>query len=153
MGSFENTTMSNVWILLPIIGICVVVLLILSWRIGIIGLGKEEAQTKGIPYNFYKILLIGIATLMTAACVSFCGTISWVGLVIPHIVRLLVGNNTRDTLPITITFGGSFMILTDILSRSFTDSEIPISAITGIIGTVIFVVILLTNIRRNYNAN
>lgn len=152
MGSFENSTMEKVWILLPIVGVCATVLVILSWRINIVAMGREQAQTKGINYGLYRILIIGIATLLTATSVAFSGTIGWIGLVIPHVVRTIVGRDARRTIPLCITFGGVFMMAVDILSRSFTNQEIPLSAVTGVIGTVIFVVILLTK-RRETNAN
>jgi len=151
MGSFENSTMNHVWILLPVVGVSCIVLLVLSWRINVVALGQEEAQTKGINYNFYKFLIIGIATLLTATSVAFSGVVSWIGLVIPHIVRLIVGRDTRRSIPLCITFGGVFMIAVDILARTFTKSEMPLSAVTGILGTVIFVIIIL--IRRKENAH
>lgn len=150
MGSFENSTMKIVYVMLPIVVVSCVILLVLSWRINIVALGQEEAQTKGINYKLYRYLIIGIATLLTACAVAFNGTISWVGLVIPHIVRLISGRDTRRSIPLCITFGGLFMIIVDIISRTFTKSEIPLSAITGLLGTIIFVGILLSK-RREYN--
>ena len=152
MGSFENSVMNNVYVLLPMVSLCCVVLLIISWRINVIALGREEAQTKGINYKFYKLLIIGIATLLTAATVAFSGTIGWIGLVVPHLVRLIVGRDTVKTIPLCITFGGIFMILVDLFSRTFTSQEIPLSAVTGLFGTIIFVVILLVK-RRDFNVN
>ena len=150
MGSFENATMNQAYILIGVVGICSIILIIISFRIYLVALGKTAAQTKGLPYNRYRYLIVGLATLLTAISVCFCGTISWIGLVIPHIVRLLVGHNTRRTIPLCITFGGSFMILTDILSRTFTDSEIPLSAVTGLFGTIVFVIILIIRRRNIY---
>ncbi|MDY6392598.1 MAG: iron ABC transporter permease [Bacilli bacterium] len=152
MGSFENSTMEKVWILLPVVGVCAVILVLLSWRINIVAMGREQAQTKGIKYGLYRFLIIGIATLLTATSVAFSGTIGWIGLVIPHVVRTIVGRDTRRTIPLCITFGGVFMIVVDILSRSFTNNEIPLSAVTGVIGTIIFVIILLTK-RRDANVD
>ena len=143
MGSFEKSDMMTVYILTPIVAVCVAILLILRWRINVVALGQEEAESKGLNYKFYRYLIIGIATLLTATTVAFSGTISWVGLVIPHIVRLIAGRDTRKTIPLCITFGGVFMVLVDILSRSFTDQEIPLSAVTGIFGTIVFIVILI----------
>ena len=97
-------------------------------------------------------MIIGIATLLTAISVAFNGTISWVGLVIPHTVRLISGRDTRRSIPLCITFGGIFMMVVDILSRTFTKSEIPLSAITGLLGTVLFVIILLSK-RRDFNVH
>ena len=150
MGSFENSTMSIVYVMFPVVVLSCTVLLVLSWRINVVALGPEEAQTKGINYKFYKYLIIGIATLLTAITVAFNGTISWIGLVIPHTVRLISGRDTRRSIPLCITFGGVFMIIVDIISRTFTKSEIPLSAVTGLLGTVIFVTILIAK-RRDYN--
>ena len=142
MGSFANAKMETVYILLPIVAVSTIFLLSISWRINIVALGREEAQTKGLNYTFYRYLIIGIATLLTASTVAFSGTISWIGLVIPHIVRLIVGRNTRKTIPLCVTFGGLFMVVVDILSRTFTSEEIPLSAVTSLFGTIIFVIIL-----------
>ena len=148
MGSFESADMKRDYILMGAVVVCVVVLLLISHPINIVNQGKAEAQTKGINYNFYRGLIIVLATVLTAISVCFCGTISWIGLVIPHIVRLLAGRDAKRTIPLCITFGGTFMILVDVLSRTFTDSEIPLSAVTGLLGTVIFVVILIIKRRR-----
>ena len=151
MGSFENSKMENILVIAPVVLISCLVLLFIAWKINIVSLGKEEAQSKGINYKVYRLIIIGISTLLTALSVAFCGTISWVGLVIPHIVRQLVGRNTKDTIPLCMSFGAGFMIVVDIFSRTFTDSEIPLSAITGFLGTIIFVVILICNRKEILN--
>ena len=148
MGSFESADMKRDYILMGVVIVCVVALLLISHPINLVNQGKAEAQTKGINYNFYRGLIIVLATVLTAISVCFCGTISWIGLVIPHIVRLLAGRDAKRTIPLCITFGGTFMILVDVLSRTFTDSEIPLSAVTGLLGTVIFVVILIIKRRK-----
>lgn len=148
MGSFANSTMEKAYVLLAIVGVCIVIILAISWRINVVALGREEAQTKGINYQFYRYLIIGVATLLTASSVACAGSISWIGLVIPHIVRLISGRNTARSIPLCITFGCVFMIITDILSRTFTGGEIPLSAITGIFGSVIFVVLLIVRRRE-----
>ena len=142
MGSFENATLYQDYFLIGIVGVCVVILLLISHPINLVNQGKAEAQTKGIHYDFYRGLIIVLSTILTAISVCFCGTISWIGLVIPHIVRLLAGRDAKRTIPLCITFGATFMVLVDILSRTFTDSEIPLSAVTGLLGTLIFVTIL-----------
>ncbi len=148
MGSFESADMKRNYILMGVVVVCVVTLLLISHPINLVNQGKAEAQTKGINYNFYRGLIIVLATILTAISVCFCGTISWVGLVIPHIVRLLAGRDAKRTIPLCITFGGTFMVVVDVLSRTFTDSEIPLSAVTGLLGTVIFVVILIIKRRK-----
>ena len=150
MGTFQNAVMDEVWFLTVVVGVCTVLLLSIAWRINLVGLGREDAQAKGLNYYFYRYLIISVATLLTAISVCFCGKVSWIGLVVPHMVRLLVGRNTKKSIPLCITFGGVFMILCDIMSRTFTDSELPISAVTGLFGTVVFTIILFLR-RRQMN--
>lgn len=152
MGSFESASMTRDYILMGVVVVCVVVLMLISHPINLINQGRSEAQTKGINYNFYRLLVIILSTVLTAISVCFCGTISWIGLIIPHIVRLLVGRDAKRTIPLCVTFGATFMIVVDIISRSFTDSEIPLSAVTGLFGTVVFVIILIIK-RRNLRVN
>lgn len=143
LGSFEKTVIKDVFIVAPIIIVGAIVLLVMRWKINIVSLGYEEATTKGINYKRYRVAIILIATLLTAASVAFAGVIGWVGLVIPHIVRMIIGRNTKYTIPLSITFGASFMILSDMLSRSIFQAEIPLSAVTGFIGVPIFILILV----------
>lgn len=143
LGSFQNVVMNDVYIMLPISVVCIAILIIVRWRINIVALGKEQAESKGLNYDFYKGLLIVVVTILTSASVAFAGVIGWVGLVVPHISRLLVGRNTTKSLPLTIFIGAIFMLLCDIISRSFTFSEIPLSAVSGFIGTPIFICILV----------
>lgn len=143
LGSFEKTVIKDVFIVAPIIIGGAIVLLVMRWKINIVSLGYEEATTKGINYKRYRVAIILIATLLTAASVAFAGVIGWVGLVIPHIVRMIIGRNTKYTIPLSITFGASFMILSDMLSRSIFQAEIPLSAVTGFIGVPIFILILV----------
>lgn len=150
MGSFADTTFKEAWILLPIVVISIIFLLCISWKINVVALGKEEAQTKGTNYVLYRTIIIVISTLLTASSVAFSGTISWIGLVIPHIVRIIIGKNTTRSIPLACTFGGIFMIVVDILSRTFTSAEIPLSAVTGLFGTIIFISLLFMNRRKYY---
>lgn len=152
MGSFESASMLRDYILMGVVFVCVVVLMLISHPINLINQGRSEAQTKGINYTFYRYLIIIISTILTAISVCFCGTISWIGLIVPHIVRLLVGRDAKKTIPLCVTFGATFMIVVDIISRSFTDAEIPLSAVTGLFGTVVFVIILIIK-RRNLRVN
>lgn len=115
--------------------------------INIVALGREEAQTKGINYRLYRAIIIIVATLLTASSVAFSGTIGWIGLVVPHIVRLTVGRDTKKAIPMCMLFGATFMIIADILSRVFTAAEVPLSAVTGFFGTIVFIVLLF--VRRD----
>jgi iron complex transport system permease protein len=93
----------------------------------------------------YRILLIVISSLIVALSVATCGQICWIGLVIPHIARTLVGPNHKRMIPVTITLGGLFMLLTDDLARTLTAAELPISIITALIGAPLFAFLLYKN--------
>ena len=148
MGSFSNAKLKNLYFFVPIVSIGLVPIILLRWKINIIALGKEAAETRGLNYKVLRLVIILIATILTATSVAFSGVISWVGLIIPHIVRLLVGKNTKYSIPLVISFGANFMILTDILARSFTAQEIPLSAITGIFTAIIFLLVMFFNKRQ-----
>lgn len=153
LGTFSKATMNDVWVLFPIVAICSIVLYLIRWRINIVALGMNEAKTIGLNYSFYRSLIIVIATLLTASAVAYSGIVGWIGLIVPHLSRLLVGRNAKKTIPLTITLGGIFAILCDIISRSFTASEIPLSAVTGFLGTPIFIIILFVRRKSVYDKN
>jgi iron complex transport system permease protein len=151
LGSFASVKMVHFWILLPIVSACVVFLFTISGKIlNNIALGREEAKSKGVNYRLWRIVIIIIGTILTASAVSVAGTIGWAGLVIPHMTRLLVGYTAQKTIPVAVIFGGSFMMGTDILARALTNSEIPVGAITGIIGILAFMLILIVKKGQNY---
>jgi len=150
LGSFASVKMIHVRIIVPIVTVCAIFLFIFGNKLNIIALGLEEAKSKGTNYQAWRVVIIIIGTILTASAVSVAGTIGWIGLVIPHITRLLVGHTAQKTIPVTLVFGGSFMMITDILARTLTTSEIPVGAISGIIGILFFMIILATQRRRNY---
>ncbi len=151
LGTFSKSTMKDVWILLPIISLSSIVLIVIGWRINIVSLGINEAKTSGLNYTLYRGIIIVLATLLTASSVAYSGIVGWIGLIIPHLTRLLVGRDARKTIPFSILLGGAFAILCDIISRSFTASEIPLSAVTGFIGTPIFIAILFVRRKTIYD--
>lgn len=153
LGTFSKATMRDVWILMPIVIIGSVFLFIIRWRINIVALGMNEAITLGLNYNFYRGMIIVIATLLTAASVAYSGIIGWIGLVVPHLARICVGRDARKTIPLTILFGAAFTIVCDIVCRTFTASEIPLSAVTGFLGTPIFLTILFLRRKTIYDKN
>jgi iron complex transport system permease protein len=154
LGSFSSARIIHIWILLPIVAVCAIFLFMISGKVlNNIALGQEEAKSKGVNYKAWRIVIIIIGTILTASAVSVAGTIGWIGLVIPHITRLLVGYTAQKTIPVTVFFGGSFMMITDILARNLTRSEIPVGAITGIIGIAVFMIILATQRGRAYGIN
>lgn len=120
---------------------CILLLLAMRWRINILSLGDDEARTLGI--NLTRGITILLATLVTATSVCIGGPISWVGLVIPHLCRLLVGSDTTKLMPLSILMGASFMMFVDTLARSLTSAEVPLSVLTGFIGMPLYVALLL----------
>ncbi len=139
LGDLSGTTMKEVWIMLPIVVASCVVTVLTSWRVNIVSLGAKESKALGINYKANMGILIGIATLLTAGAVSVSGTIGWIGLVIPNVVRLIVGSDNNKVLPLSMLSGAAFMIIVDMLARTLAPNEIPLSVITGIIGTPLFI--------------
>lgn len=142
MGSLVGIQMEEVAYSFFISIIPFVVLLIMSWRVNVISLGMEEAQSLGINYKLNRIVIIACATLMTANCVSISGNVGWIGLVIPHIARAFVGDDVRMSLPVSAISGGLFLMIVDTLSRLVSVNEVPLSIITGFVGAIIYTIVL-----------
>jgi iron complex transport system permease protein len=123
-------------------------LLLTSWKLNILSLGDEEALSLGVNVRVMRPLLIAAATLMVAGAVSAAGTISWVGLVVPHIARMLAGADHDRSMPVAMLFGAGFMLLMDDLARSLTTAEIPVGILTSAIGAPFFGYLLITGRRE-----
>jgi len=142
MGSIVDITYNDIIVVLPIILFLTIFLFLSAWRLNVISFGLEFSETLGINYILNRNIFICCATMLTALAVSISGSIGWIGLVVPHIARALVGNDNRKVLPTSVFIGGSFMIVVDLLARTISVNEIPLSIITGILGTTIYIVIL-----------
>ena len=142
MGSLAGIQMDEVLVSTMINIIPFLVLLFMGWRINVVSLGSEEAQSLGINYKRDRLIIIACSTLLTANCVSISGNVGWVGLVIPHIARAFVGDDARMAMPAAALCGGLFLMSVDILSRLVSVNEIPLSIITGFIGAVIYTIVL-----------
>lgn len=118
-------------------------LLLLRWRMNVLTLGEDEARTIGINTSVLRTIVITCATLITAASVSVSGMIGWVGLVIPHFVRMMVGCDYRVSLPASILLGGSYLIMVDNLSRMLTTSEVPLGILTAFVGAPFFLYLIV----------
>jgi iron complex transport system permease protein len=134
MGSFSNILWSDLAKTFPIMAVCVLILFVLRWKLNVLTLGDDDAMALGIDVDRAREIYVFLATLMVASSVSSCGTISWVGLVIPHMARLIVGPDHSVLLPFAGIVGASFMVLMDTLARSISGGEIPISIMTSLIG-------------------
>jgi iron complex transport system permease protein len=119
-----------------------IILYILRWRINLLTLPDDEAKSLGIPLTRLKWTVIFGATLITAASVAVAGIVGWVGLIIPHVARMLVGNNNQHVLPVSVSIGAVYLLLIDTVARSITATEIPLSILTAIIGAPFFAILL-----------
>jgi iron complex transport system permease protein len=117
-------------------------LIAVRWRINVLSMGDKEAQALGVNSKLYKLLIVGGVTLATASAVCIGGVIGWVGLMIPHIGRMLVGNNNIKLIPLSMSLGACFLVVMDILARNISSAEIPIGILTALVGTPFFVVLL-----------
>ncbi|MBN1564489.1 MAG: iron chelate uptake ABC transporter family permease subunit, partial [Anaerolineae bacterium] len=115
------------------------------WRLNVLSLGDNEAQTLGLHPVRLKLLIIVFSSLMTAAAVSISGVIGWVGLVIPHAARTLVGPDHQRLIPASMALGATFLLLIDTIARTQWESEVPLGVLTGIVGVPLLLVILRVN--------
>ena len=141
MGSFTSANYPKLKLVVFPICIGVIVIISLRWRINILSLGDEECVSLGVNPVRTRALIILCSTLITASCVMATGIIGWVGLVIPHICRMIVGVDHKRLLPTSFFVGSIFMMLVDILARSLTGAELPISILTALIGAPFFAVL------------
>lgn len=145
MGSLASITPRDVYMVLIPITFGGILLYLLRWRLNVLAMGEEEARVLGINTSLMKTIVILCCTLMTAASVSISGMIGWVGLVIPHLARMIVGPNYRVLLPASILLGGAYLLLVDDLARLLASMEIPLGILTALIGVPFFLYLLLNS--------
>lgn len=149
LGTLSKVSPNNIGIMFSIIFICLSITLLFRWRINLLSVGEKEAASLGVNVTFDRIILIILSTLLTATSVCFCGTISWVGLIIPHIARWWIGSDNRYSLPLCALLGSNFMVIADLIARAATDYELPLGVITGFCGAPIFAFILIKKSKGN----
>lgn len=142
MGSLSSVQMKDVLVLLIPLFVGTVPLVLLRNKLNILAFGDEEALSLGVDVKKARLLFIVCSTIITAASVSICGIIGWVGLVIPHITRMLMGSNHNRLIPGTIFLGAIYLMLVDDLSRSLFSVEIPLGIVTSLIGAPFFIFLL-----------
>jgi iron complex transport system permease protein len=148
LGSLASASVEDVRTsLLPVL-VGLGALWLVRWRITVLSLGDEEAASLGVSAGRIRALVIGAATLITAAVVSISGIIGWIGLVVPHVARMLVGPDFRVLFPVSVLLGSVFLLGVDTLARTVARIEIPLGVITAFVGTPIFVWLLATARRR-----
>lgn len=149
LGGLARIEMSDIYIILIPVIIGLVPLFLIRWRLNVMSFGDEEAQSLGVNTKLLRLLTIFSATLVTAAVVSISGIIGWVGLLVPHLARFLVGPNYRLLIPASLLLGSTYLLLVDTLARVLFPIEIPLGIFTAIIGAPLFIY-LLTYVRRGW---
>ena len=134
--------MKDVLLISPPILAAMAALLLLRWRVNLLSLGDAEAGSLGVNVRRARGVTILCSTVLTACAVCLCGTIGWAGLIVPHLGRLIVGQDNRYLLPMSAVLGALFLVVVDTLARNLTGSEIPLSIITGVLGAPLFVWLL-----------
>ena len=143
MGSLSTANLQDVLFLLPPLLIGMAPLACLRWQLNAMAFGDEEAQAMGLNVKRLRGLFILCATLLTAASVAIAGMIGWIGLIIPHMARFMVGPNCKVLLPMSFLVGGSFLLLVDNVARNLFTVEVPLGILTSIIGAPFFFYLLL----------
>ena len=143
MGSLSGTRMRDLVFAAPLLIVGMAVVYLMRWKINVLTLGEEEAKCIGVDTKRVRWIVVGAATLITAAAVSVSGLIGWVGLVIPHLARMLVGNDYRKMVPASLLLGASYMMVVDNVSRLLLAKEIPIGILTAFIGAPFFLYLIL----------
>ena len=141
LGSMKGASWHDVVVAMPLIIIPALILVLLRWRLNILLLPDDEIRALGMNATRIRWLVILSCTAMVAVCVSVCGQVGWVGLVIPHMARRVVGSDHRALLPVAMSFGGVYLLIIDTAARTLTPGELPLSILTAVIGVPLFVVL------------
>lgn len=142
MGSLSGVGFEELILGSPFIIIGIVIIFLLRWKMNMLSLHEDESKSLGVNVKVVRLFTIMSAALITASVVSICGNVGWVGLLIPHISRMIFGNNNKSVIPASIGLGAIFMIIIDTIARSATVAEIPISILTAVVGAPFFIILL-----------
>ncbi len=145
MGSLASANYRQIALGAPLILVGIAVVWAYRWRLNIMSLSETEAKALGMNVARVRWTLIGAATLITATAVSLAGIIGWIGLVIPHVARLLVGSDHRRLIPASVSIGATYLLVIDTVGRSTSSSELPLSILTAMIGAPFFAFLLMRN--------
>src|SRR5690606_29995110 len=151
MGNLHTASWSKVQnAFLPIV-IGLIILILLRWKLNLLALGDQEAIAVGVNPKLLKLVMIGVATMITASAVAAVGVISLFGLIVPHISRMIFGPNNHLNVWANLSIGGSFLVIIDNFSRAVMPFEIPVGVFTMIIGAPVFIYLMRKNLM-NWNA-
>lgn len=150
LGSLASITRADLGPVLPAVIIGLVPLVLLRWRINLLSLGDDEARALGVDAPRLRLVVIAAATLITASVVAVAGIVGWVGLVIPHIARMIVGPGFAAVLPVSAILGAGYLLLVDTLCRTLSTIEIPLGILTAVLGAPFFLYLLARG-RRGWS--
>ncbi len=150
LGSLASTTPADLYPLFGPVALGTAVLLLFRWRMNVMSLPEEEARALGVPTGWLRIAIVAAATLTTSASVATAGIIGWVGLVVPHLARSLVGPDFARLLPASAILGAGYLLVIDTLARTGAQIEIPLGILTAVIGTPFFIW-LLTSVSKSWS--
>lgn len=142
LGSLASVTLTDLAFILPSVMVGGALLFMLRWRVNLLSLGEDEARALGVETRRLRPVLVVAATLITSAAVSVTGVIGWIGLVVPHVVRMVVGPDFRLLLPASMVVGAAFLLVIDLLARSVAATEIPLGILTAVVGAPFFLGLL-----------
>ncbi len=142
LGGLNQVTLDDVAVTTPAMLIGLLPLALLRWRLNLLALADEEAAALGLQVDRLRLVLVASATLTTAAAVSLAGIVGWIGLVVPHVARLLVGPDFSRLLPASLLLGAGFLVVTDTLARTVTSIELPLGILTALVGAPFFLWLL-----------
>ncbi len=142
MGSLSSVSNTDIIAVAPPILLGSLCLYLVRWRINLLSVGEEEAQALGLDTKRMTVVLIVASTIITASAVCISGIIGWVGLVVPHIGRMLVGPDFRKLIPVSAILGASFLLIVDDIARTLTAAEIPLGILTALVGAPFFAYLL-----------
>ncbi|WP_017525922.1 FecCD family ABC transporter permease [Pusillimonas noertemannii] len=148
LGGLNTITGSDIPLILPCLAIGLVPMVLMRWRVNLLSLSDDESQSLGVNTLRTRIVFIAAATLMTSGSVAFTGIIGWVGLVIPHVARILVGPDFSRLLPASALLGAAFLVFTDTLARTLVSIELPLGVLTALVGAPFFLMLLARGSRE-----
>lgn len=147
LGGLYHSSWSEIYLLGPTVILMTIFIWFNGWKLNIISVGDDEAKSLGVNPKTTKLLLICAATLITSLSVAYVGIIAWVGLMVPHAARMLIGPDNRYTIPFSALLGALFLIICDTLARNLIQGEIPIGILTSILGAPYLIFLLRTKLR------
>lgn len=142
MGNLTSANYRSLAVGAPIIILSVLILFLLRWRMNLLPLTEEEARAFGVNLKALRAVTVVCASAAASSCIAMCGQVGWVGLIVPHMARMLFGSNHMSIIPASIFIGGAYLTLVDTAARSISAAELPISILTALIGAPFFILLM-----------